>query len=90
MILESITTVVQISYVKQWRVMGITFFSTQKQDSQHNREICKRKCWFFIPVFDSASAVDSSAAAGLATSNSEKQCASFQMQRAYIFQLGFM
>lgn len=52
------------------------------------------KCCFSVPVFDSASAVALSAAAGMFTSNSEKQCTSFQMHlparmyvKTYIFQL---
>lgn len=84
-----VTSLVELSCIIQWKIMGVVFFSwgeTAQRDLQ--------KCCFFIPVFHSASAEALSAAAGMFTSNSEKQCASFQMHlpariymKTHIFQL---
>lgn len=73
----------------QWKIIGVMFLSWDGQHTEIHKSVA-----FCICVFDSASAVALSTAAGMFASKSEKQCASFQMHlsariyvKMYLFQL---
>lgn len=49
MILASVTMVIHISCIKQWRIMGIMFFWIWIQDSLYKQEDLQEKVLFFHP-----------------------------------------